>query len=587
MFDENEHTHPQNNDEGPRHIHRGIKRSEPDEVEVDSADFFSPEPPRPSRPASAPQPEAGLPPEPPKSPVPPHKQWEPLHPSEAAPSADKLPKGGMVLLGLQAVLSLAALVQLWRTQMLPVLYLVIITALLVLLWLLVRKCLASRTGAVVARVLSVMLCAALAVGCVWAQQGLTTLNNVTSGLLTGAEANKITKEPFVVYLSGVDNRGELTENARSDVNILAVVNPVTKQAALINTPRDYYVDLAGTESKDKLTHAGLYGVETSMATLGNLYGVDVDHYIRINFAGFISIIDAIGGVDVYSDQAFTSVGSPGYYDPTTFAEGWNHLDGKSALAFARERHAFKTGDIQRGINQMKVIDAMANKLKSPTLLMSFSKLMDAAADCFVTSFSQEQISALVRMQLGDLASWDIQSYTVTGSGAKSSKCYSAKGQSLYVMKPDENSVNEAKALIATVLGGEDKLTSTSQTPEKTEVYTPTADPNAAASVPEESPDSVIVEEPAPSDVPAESEAADGQPAEGSTSGEPNASTEVPAEGSEEAPADSTESPSFSMPTQEQVEQAASSLHQAASTVLDALFGSGTGGDSSSASTPAA
>lgn len=587
MFDENEHTHPQNNDEGPRHIHRGIKRSEPDEVEVDSADFFSPEPPRPSRPASAPQPEAGLPPEPPKPPVPPHKQWEPPHPSEAAPSADKLPKGGMVLLGLQAVLSLAALVQLWRTQMLPVLYLVIITALLVLLWLLVRKCLASRTGAVVARVLSVMLCAALAVGCVWAQQGLTTLNNVTSGLLTGAEANKITKEPFVVYLSGVDNRGELTENARSDVNILAVVNPVTKQAALINTPRDYYVDLAGTESKDKLTHAGLYGVETSMATLGNLYGVDVDHYIRINFAGFISIIDAIGGVDVYSDQAFTSVGSPGYYDPTTFAEGWNHLDGKSALAFARERHAFKTGDIQRGINQMKVIDAMANKLKSPTLLMSFSKLMDAAADCFVTSFSQEQISALVRMQLGDLASWDIQSYTVTGSGAKSSKCYSAKGQSLYVMKPDENSVNEAKALIAAVLGGEDKLTSTSQTPEKTEVHTPTADPNAAASVPEESPDSVIMEEPAPSDVPAESEAADGQPAEGSTSGEPNASTEVPAEGSEEAPADSTESPSFSMPTQEQVEQAASSLHQAASTVLDALFGSGTGGDSSSASTPAA
>ena len=587
MFDENEHTHPQNNDEGPRHIHRGIKRSEPDEVEVDSADFFSPEPPRPSRPASAPQPEAGLPPEPPKSPVPPHKQWEPLHPSEAAPSADKLPKGGMVLLGLQAVLSLAALVQLWRTQMLPVLYLVIITALLVLLWLLVRKCLASRTGAIVARVLSVMLCAALAVGCVWAQQGLTTLNNVTSGLLTGAEANKITKEPFVVYLSGVDNRGELTENARSDVNILAVVNPVTKQAALINTPRDYYVDLAGTESKDKLTHAGLYGVETSMATLGNLYGVDVDHYIRINFAGFISIIDAIGGVDVYSDQAFTSVGSPGYYDPTTFAEGWNHLDGKSALAFARERHAFKTGDIQRGINQMKVIDAMANKLKSPTLLMSFSKLMDAAADCFVTSFSQEQISALVRMQLGDLASWDIQSYTVTGSGAKSSKCYSAKGQSLYVMKPDEDSVNEAKALIAAVLGGEDKLTSTSQTPEKTEVYTPTADPNAAASVPEESPDSVIVEEPAPSDVPTEGEAADGQPAEGSTSGEPNASTEAPAEGSEEAPADSTESPSFSMPTQEQVEQAASSLHQAASTVLDALFGSGTGGDSSSASSPAA
>ena len=584
MFDENEHIHPQNNDEGPRHIHRGIKRSEPDEVEVDSADFFSPEPPRPKAP---PKPAPTPPSEPPKPPVPPRRQWEPLHPSEPAPADDKLPKGGMVLLVLQAILSLAALVQLWRTQMLPVLYLVIITALLVLLWLLVRKCLASRSGAVVARVLSVLLCAALAVGCVWAQQGLTALDSMTSGLLTGAEANKITKEPFVVYLSGVDNRGELTEKARSDVNILAVVNPTTKQAALINTPRDYYVDLAGTDSKDKLTHAGLYGVETSMATLGNLYGVNVEHYLRINFAGFINIIDAIGGVDVYSDQAFTSVGSPGYYDPTTFAEGWNHLDGKSALAFARERHAFKTGDIQRGINQMKVIDAMVNKLKSPALLMGFSKLMDAAADCFVTSLSQEQISALVRMQLGDLANWDIQSYTVTGSGAKSTKCYSAKGQSLYVMKPDENSVNEAKALIAAVLGGEDKLTSTSQTPEKTDVFTPTADPNAGASIPEESPDSVIAEEPAESEVPAEEAPADSQPpAEGDASGEPSASTEVPADGSEEAPADSTESPSFSMPTQEQVEQAASSLHQAASTVLDALFGSGSG-DASSAENDAA
>ena len=579
MFDENKHTHPQNNDEGPRHIHRGIKRSEPDEVEVDSADFFSPEPPRPKAP---PKPTPTPPSEPPKPPVPPRRQWEPLHPSEPAPADDKLPKGGMVLLVLQAILSLAALVQLWRTQMLPVLYLVIITALLVLLWLLVRKCLVSRSGAVVARVLSVLLCAALAVGCVWAQQGLTALDSMTSGLLTGAEANKITKEPFVVYLSGVDNRGELTEKARSDVNILAVVNPTTKQAALINTPRDYYVDLAGTDSKDKLTHAGLYGVETSMATLGNLYGVNVEHYLRINFAGFINIIDAIGGVDVYSDQAFTSVGSPGYYDPTTFAEGWNHLDGKSALAFARERHAFASGDIQRGINQMKVIDAMANKLKSPTVLMSFSKLMDAVSDCFVTSLSQEQISALVRMQLGDLASWDIESCSVTGSSGKSSQCYSAKGQSLYVMKPDESSVSKAKELIASVLGGEGTVSDTQQTPEKTDVHTPTADPNAAVSVPETPADSVIVEEPAES-VPEEEVPADEPPAETTpeppADGEQSASTEAPAE---EAPAESdsgdgsTEAPSISLPTQEQVEQAASSLHQAASTVLDALFGSSSG-----------
>ena len=557
-----------------RHVHRGA-RNDPDKtVVVDSSAFFAPETAQPTPPPPAKKP-------PKKSSAP-----APQPPRRSSGNDYKPPKRGSVLLIVQAILSVAAFIQLCRTQMLPTLYLVIIAALLVLFWLLVKRCQEYKAPGTVSRVFSVFLCAMLAVGCVWAQQGLAALDNVTSGLISGAEANKITKEPFVLYLSGVDNRGELTEKARSDVNILAVVNPTTKRVALINTPRDYYVDLAGTDSKDKLTHAGLYGVETSMATLGNLYGIQVDHYIRIDFSGFISIIDAVGGVDVYSDQAFTSVGSPGYYDPTTFAEGWNHLDGKSALAFARERHAFASGDIQRGINQMKVIDAMANKLKSPTVLMSFSKLMDAVSNCFVTSLSQEQISALVRMQLGDLANWDIESCSVTGSSGKSSQCYSAKGQSLYVMKPDENSVNEAKALIAAVLGGEDKLTSTSQTPEKTEVFTPTADPNAGASIPEESPDSVIAEEPAESEVPAEEAPADSQPVEGDASGEPSASTEVPADGSEEAPADSTESPSFSMPTQEQVEQAASSLHQAASTVLDALFGSGSG-DASSAENDAA
>ena len=553
-----------------RHVHRGA-RNDPDKtVVVDSSAFFAPEAAQPTPPPPAKKP-------PKKSSTP-----APQPPRRSSGNDYKPPKRGSVLLIVQAILSVAAFIQLCRTQMLPTLYLVIIAALLVLFWLLVKRCQEYKTPGTVSRVFSVFLCAMLAVGCVWAQQGLAALDNVTSGLISGAEANKITKEPFVLYLSGVDNRGELTEKARSDVNILAVVNPTTKRVALINTPRDYYVDLAGTDSKDKLTHAGLYGVETSMATLGNLYGIQVDHYIRIDFSGFISIIDAVGGVDVYSDQAFTSVGSPGYYDPTTFAEGWNHLDGKSALAFARERHAFASGDIQRGINQMKVIDAMANKLKSPTVLMSFSKLMDAVSDCFVTSLSQEQISALVRMQLGDLASWDIESCSVTGSSGKSSQCYSAKGQSLYVMKPDESSVSKAKELIASVLGGEGTVSDTQQAPEKTDVHTPTADPNAAVSVPETPADSVIVEEPAES-IPEEEVPADEPPAETTpeppADGEQSASTEAPAE---EAPAESdsgdgsTEAPSISLPTQEQVEQAASSLHQAASTVLDALFGSSSG-----------
>ena len=552
-----------------RHVGRKAGGTEDRTVVVDSSAFFSdtpPEPPKPPRRPSSNKPSSG------SRRTPPPRRSGPTDGAAVMPS-----RFGQILLWVQGILSILSLVQLWRTQMLPVLYLVILAALLFLLWLLVKRCQEYDIPGKVSRVFSVFLCAAMALGCIWAQQGLSALDNMTNGILTGAEANKITKEPFVIYLSGVDTRGELTENARSDVNILAVVNPVTKRVALINTPRDYYVDLAGTDSKDKLTHAGLYGVETSMATLGNLYGINVDHYIRINFSGFINIVDALGGVDVYSDQAFTSVGSPGYYDPTTFAEGWNHLDGKSALAFARERHAFASGDIQRGINQMKVIDAMMNKIKSPTVLMSFSKLMDAVSDCFVTSLSQEQISALVRMQLASLSDWDIQSYAVTGTSGKSSQCYSAKGQSLYVMKPDENSVNQAKELIASVLGGEGTVSDTQQTPEKTEVFTPTADPNAGTSV-EESPDSVIVEEPAES-VPAE-QPADEQPAEPTPEApaESEASTEAPAES--EASSESTsgaETPSISLPTQEQVESAANSLHQAASTVLDALFGSSSSG----------
>ena len=563
------HRYSSADEDTSRHIHRGARHPEQGTVEVDSADFFSPVPP-----SSDPTP----PPKPPKNNHHNHHTEPNRRPTPKKEPSAEAPKRGMILLVVQAVLSVAALIQLWRTQMLPVLYLVLLAALLVLLWLLVKRCQEYKVPGIVSRVFSVFLCAAMAMGCVWAQQGLSALGSMTSGLLTGAEANQITKEPFVVYLSGVDNRGELTEKARSDVNILAVVNPKTKRVALVNTPRDYYVDLAGTDSKDKLTHAGLYGVETSMATLGNLYGVNVEHYIRINFAGFINIIDAIGGVDVYSDQAFTSVGSPGYYDPTTFAEGWNHIDGKSALAFARERHAFASGDIQRGINQMKVIDAMVNKLKSPALLMGFSKLMDAAADCFVTSLSQDQITALVRMQLSDLASWDIQSCSVTGTSGKSSKCYSAKGQSLYVMKPDENSVNEAKALIASVLDGEGSVSDTAQTPEKSDVFTPTADPNAGASVPETPADSVIVEEPAeslPEETPAETPAE--SPAEQPADSEQQASTEAPAE-TPEAPAETTTpeqpsgSSSVSLPSQEQLEQAASSIQQAASTILDALLG---------------
>ena len=432
----------------PRKIRRSDEMSSSDPVPVDSRDFFQPDqetaPPPPAAPA-------------PEQPRPARRRTA----AQAAPRADDRPTPNrgllMLILLIQAVLSAAAVFQLYRTQMLPVYYLAILGVLLFLLWLLVLRCQQYPVRGFLTRAFSLLLSAGMAVGCVWAQQGLAALDKVTVGedTVTDMEAMAITTEPFVVYLSGVDNRGELTEDARSDVNILAVVNPLTKRVALINTPRDYYVDLAGTDSKDKLTHAGLYGVQTSMDTLGNLYGIQVDHYVRINFAGFISTSWTPWG-------AWTSTrtrpsprwAAPATMTPPTLWRGWNHLDGAAALAFARERHAFATGDIQRGINQMKVIDAMLDKIKSPALLTSYSKLLAAVSDNFVTSLSSNQITALVRMQLSDFASWDIENYSVTGSSSSSTHCYSAQGQKLYVMKPDEDSVAAAQALIQSVLSGE-------------------------------------------------------------------------------------------------------------------------------------
>ena len=169
---------------------------------VDSAAFFSELPPEQAAPPRRPQ------------------QNTPRSTAGGENGAYLPPKRGKILLTVQAILSVLVLVQLWRTQMLPVLYLVVLAALLALLWLLVKRCQEYKTAGTVSRVFSVVLCAAMAMGCVWAQQAATALGNMTNGFLSNAEANKITKEPFVVYLSGVDTRGDLTDKASADVNII-------------------------------------------------------------------------------------------------------------------------------------------------------------------------------------------------------------------------------------------------------------------------------------------------------------------------------------------------------------------------------
>ena len=273
-------------------------------------------------------------------------------------------------------------------------------------------------------------------------------------------SGSITKQPFVIYCSGSDERdSDINAKSRSDVNILAVVNPKTRQILLINTPRDYYLPLAFNGELDKLTHAGMYGVQESMAVLDNLYGTKTSYYGRINFWGLIDIVDALGGIDVYSDYAFDAAAGDveGYgYRSFSFSEGWNHLEGQEALAFSRERYSFSDGDNQRGKNQMKVIQAIIEKATSPSVLAKYQDLLKAVSDNFITNISYDQISSLVQMMQKDGASWNIQTMSATqGSGDTMQPCYSAYGELLYVMPPDYDSVNRIREVIDQVMNGEE------------------------------------------------------------------------------------------------------------------------------------
>ena len=277
----------------------------------------------------------------------------------------------------------------------------------------------------------------------------------------------ITKEPFVVYCSGIDARvDDISAKSRSDVNILAVVNPTTKQILLVNTPRDYYLPLARNGELDKLTHAGLYGIDESMKVLGNLYGVQADYYVRVNFAGLVKIVDALGGVDIESDANFTCVpmetpdGNGDYtYQKYSFTKGINHVNGSQALAFARERKDFADGDNRRGQHQMTVIKAIVNKACSSAVLTKYQELLKAASDAFITNMPYADISSLVQMQLGDMADWNITTYAVSGEGS-TEYCY-ALGDKAWVMIKDSSKVNTAKNMIQQVINGEVPTTSSS------------------------------------------------------------------------------------------------------------------------------
>lgn len=276
----------------------------------------------------------------------------------------------------------------------------------------------------------------------------TESESTMSGLPEEILDASVDKDTFIVYISGIDTFGDVNVKSRSDVNILAAVNTRTHQIQMVNTPRDYYVSLPVSNGiPDKLTHAGIYGIENSIGALEMLYGINVDYYVRMNFSGFVDIIDTVGGIDVYSEYDFT-------VEPIRhYVVGVNHLNGIEALAFARERKSFAAGDIQRGINQMAVIKAMINKMTSLESVYNYSALLDSVANCVQTNLTSGDIYGLIRLQLEDGTGWDVQSMTVTGTGDYRTT-YSIPGARAYVMLPSETDIAEAKERLAAVISAE-------------------------------------------------------------------------------------------------------------------------------------
>ncbi|MGO4946897.1 LCP family glycopolymer transferase [Blautia sp. Sow4_E7] len=263
--------------------------------------------------------------------------------------------------------------------------------------------------------------------------------------ITTANGGKV----YTVYLSGIDTRGEMTAKSRSDVNIIATVNTDTHEILLVSTPRDYYVPLSiSNGAPDKLTHAGIYGIDVCMDTLGMLYDIDINYYFRINFGGFVKVIDALGGITVDSDYDFNSGNITGYH----FNKGENYVNGEQALVFARERYAFQEGDRQRGKNQMAVIRGVVKKALSPEILTSYSSILSSLDGCFGTNITYEEIAQILQQQLSNGGDWTIVSYSVDGTGA-TEKPYSMS-QKAYVMVPDYNTVDKAKSLMEKVRNGE-------------------------------------------------------------------------------------------------------------------------------------
>ena len=274
----------------------------------------------------------------------------------------------------------------------------------------------------------------------------------TKKMTKEVETPKVSKDRFFnIYVSGIDTYGAISSVSRSDVNILMTVNRDTKRILLTTTPRDSYVPIAdgGNNQKDKLTHAGIYGVDSSIHTLENLYGVDINYYVRLNFTSFLKLIDLLGGVDVYNDQEFNAHTNNGKNYPV----GTLHLDSKDALGFVRERYSLADGDRDRGRNQQKVIVAILQKLTSAEALKNYDSIIKGLQDSIQTNMPLETMMNLVNAQLESGGTYKINSQDLKGTGRMDLPSYAMPDSNLYMMEISDSSLESVKAAIKDVMEG--------------------------------------------------------------------------------------------------------------------------------------
>lgn len=253
-----------------------------------------------------------------------------------------------------------------------------------------------------------------------------------------------TSKPFIIYTSGIDTYGKISSVSRSDVNIVAVVNPALEKILLVSIPRDYYVKLHNTNGyNDKLTHAGIYGIDMSVNTIEDLLDINIDYYLRLNFSTLTKSIDLLDGVDVYSDITFNPTTNPSL----TIYQGLNHMNGEEALAFARERYAYQTGDRHRGENQQAIIEAVIKKLSNPKNITKYKDILNSLDGTFETDMSYKDITNLVKLQISKNIDWNVTSISLDGKGSMM-PTYSMGERKLYVMIPDEETVINAKNKIS-------------------------------------------------------------------------------------------------------------------------------------------